>query len=79
MLNNTNQATNLASQSIIENFVSKVDPKECAEVLDDLFFEWVGSEVSDGTFSEYRASVVHVYRQIKDLLSKMESNLSKSN
>ena len=74
MFTNTNQAAPAATPTVFTNFVRNIDPRQCSEVLDELFFEWVGSEGSDDTGSEYRASVVHIYRQMKDLLLGIEKS-----
>jgi len=74
LTNTTLLARELAVISSVEEFCKNIDPKSCASVLDDLFFDFVGSESSDDTPTENRARVVHAYRMMKFLIDQIESN-----
>lgn len=73
MFTNTKPATTVANSSIVADFVKNTDPAQCSAILDELFFEWIGSEGSDDTDKNYRAKVAHNYRQLKDLLAGIRS------
>lgn len=60
----------------VQLFTKQVEVPECSSVLDDLFFEWIGSESCDSTDSEYRSKVVYNYRILKSLLTCINSNLN---
>lgn len=60
--------------SSVASFAREADPQECAKILDELFFEWIGSEGSDGTESTYRARVAASYRQMKSLMDSIHAN-----
>lgn len=58
---------------LVSNLSKEVDLIETSQILDNLFFSWVGSEDSDGTDSEYRAKVVYHYRQLTKFFKQAEN------
>lgn len=58
----------------VQSFNQNISNKVCSDVLDELFFEWVGSESSSDTTSEYRSKVAYAYREMKALLASLEKN-----
>jgi len=58
---------------LVSSLSREVDLKETSQILDDLFFSWVGSEDSDNTESEYRAKVVFHYRQLSQFFKSAEN------
>jgi hypothetical protein len=58
----------------VKQFTSSVDTKDCNEILDTLFFEWLGSESCDCTSPGFRYEVAHTYKELKNLLSIIDQN-----
>ena len=60
----------------VQSFTRNISADDCAEVLDELFFEWVGSDASSDTSRDYRSRVAFAYRQMKSLLCEINTNSS---
>jgi hypothetical protein len=58
----------------VQDFSHNVCPKDCNEILDTLFFEWLGSESCDCTSPGFRSEVAHTYKELKNLLSIIDQN-----
>jgi hypothetical protein len=55
----------------VKEFTTTVGAKPCIEVLETLLLDWISSESSDDTPSEYRAHVVSCYLEMRKLMEKV--------
>lgn len=60
-----------AKAALISELSREIDLDRANQVLETLFFTWIGSEESDNTDSSYRAEVAHCYRQLSKFMQKV--------
>lgn len=58
----------------VQSFSRNVSPKDCAEVLETLFLEWLGSDSCDCTSRDFRSTVAHSYKELRSLLELIDQN-----